>query len=57
MAKVLVLDDMLDAVNLMKSVLNATGHEVVGFTEEEEALNYARPNPVDLAILDIKLKK
>jgi DNA-binding response OmpR family regulator len=33
MAKVLVLDDML------------------------EALNYARPNPVDLAILDIKLKK
>ena len=57
MAKVLVLDDMLDAVNLMKSVLNATGHEVVGFTEEEEALNYARTNPVDLAILDIKLKK
>ena len=57
MAKVLVLDDVLDAVNLMKRILNATGHEVVGFTEEEEALNYARTNPVDLAILDIKLKK
>jgi DNA-binding NtrC family response regulator len=57
MAKVLVLDDVLDAVNLMKRVLNATGHEVVGFTEEEEALNFARTHPVDLAILDIKLKK
>jgi len=57
MAKVLVLDDVLDAVNLMKRILKATGHEVVGFTEEEEALNYARTNPVDLAILDIKLKK
>ena len=57
MAKVLVLDDVLDAVNLMKRILNATGHEVVGFTEEEDALNYARTNPVDLAILDIKLKK
>jgi DNA-binding response OmpR family regulator len=57
MAKVLVLDDVLDAVNLIKRILKATGHEVVGFTEEEEALNYARTNPVDLAILDIKLKK
>jgi DNA-binding NtrC family response regulator len=57
MANVLVLDDVLDAVNLIKRILRATGHEVVGFTEEEEALNYARSHPVDLAILDIKLKK
>ena len=57
MAKVLVLDDVLDAVNLMKRILKTAGHEVVGFTEEEEALDYARTNTVDLAILDIKLKK
>jgi len=57
MVKILVLDDVLDAVNLMKRILKTAGHEVVGFTEEEEALNYARSNPVDLAILDIKLKK
>ena len=58
MAKVLLLDDVLDAVNLMKRILKATGHEVViSFTEEEEALNYARTHPVDLAILDIKVKK
>jgi DNA-binding NtrC family response regulator len=57
MAKVLVLDDVLDAVNLMKRILKTAGHEVVGFTEEEEALDYARTHTVDLAILDIKLKK
>jgi len=57
MANVLVLDDVLDAVNLVKRILQASGHVVAGFTEEEEALNYARNNPVDLAILDIKLKK
>lgn len=57
MAKILALDDVLDAVNLIKRILQRKGHEVVTFTEEEEALNYARSNEVDLAILDIKLKK
>jgi DNA-binding response OmpR family regulator len=55
--KILVLDDILDAVNLIKRILQKEGHEVIGFTEEEEALNYARTHPIDLAILDIKLKK
>ena len=57
MAKLLVLDDVLDAVILIKKILQKKGHEVFGFTEEEEALDYARSNEVDLAILDIKLKK
>jgi DNA-binding NtrC family response regulator len=57
MAKVLVLDDVFDAVNLIKRILEAAGHEVVGFTEEEDALKYIGDNQVDLAILDIKLKK
>lgn len=57
MAKVLVLDDVFDAVNLMKRILEMAGHEVTGFTEEEDALNFIKNNPVDLAILDIKLKK
>ena len=48
---------MLDAVNLIKRILQQEGHEVLGFTEEEEALNYARTHSIDLAILDIKLKK
>lgn len=57
MAKILVLDDVLDAVNLIKRILQRKGHEVFAFTEEEDALNFAKDNKLDLAILDIKLKK
>ncbi|MCD6138847.1 MAG: response regulator [Deltaproteobacteria bacterium] len=57
MAKVLVLDDVLDAVIVVKKILQKKGHEVFSFTEEEEAIDYARSNKIDLAILDIKLKK
>jgi DNA-binding NtrC family response regulator len=57
MAKILVLDDVLDAVNLIKRIFRKKGHEVFGFTEEEEALRFSRSKAVDLAILDIKLKK
>ncbi len=57
MSKILALDDVLDAGTLIKRILERKGHEVLVFTEEEDALQYARTRPVDLAILDIKLKK
>ena len=57
MAEILVLDDVLDAVILVKKILMKQGHTVQTFTEEEEAISYAGKNHVDLAILDIKLKK
>ncbi|MCP4340656.1 MAG: response regulator [Desulfobulbaceae bacterium] len=57
MAEILVLDDVLDAVILVKKILIKQGHTVQTFTEEEEAISYAGKNHVDLAILDIKLKK
>ena len=57
MAKILVLDDVLDAVALVKRILQKKDHEVFAFTEEDDALDYARANEMDLAILDIKLKK
>ena len=57
MAEILVLDDVLDAVILIKKILTKQGHTVHTFTEEEEAISYASKNHVDLAILDIKLKK
>jgi DNA-binding response OmpR family regulator len=57
MSKILALDDVLDAGKLIKRILERKGHEVFVFTEEEKALQYARTQPVDLAILDIKLKK
>ncbi len=57
MTRILLLDDVADAVKLGQRVLQKEGREVVGFTEEADALAYARSNKVDLAILDIKLKK
>ncbi len=57
MAKILVLDDILDAGILIKKILAKKGHDVYPFTEEEEALQFAREKRPDLAILDIKLKK
>ena len=57
MAEILVLDDVLDAVILIKKILTRQGHTVVTFTEEEEAIEHAAKHKIDLAILDIKLKK
>ncbi len=57
MAHIIVLDDVSDAGRLVKRILERKGHEVAAFTEEEDALEHVRNMPVDLAILDIKLKK
>ena len=57
MANIIVLDDVSDAGVLVKRILERKGHAVTAFTEEEDALAYTGKNPVDLAILDIKLKK
>lgn len=57
MAEILALDDVYDATILIGKILSKKGHKVHSFTEEDEAIAYAKENPVDLAILDIKLKK
>ncbi|BDD89318.1 response regulator [Desulfofustis limnaeus] len=57
MAEILVLDDVLDATVLVGKILTKKGHTVHTFTEEEDALRHVEQNRVDLAILDIKLKK
>lgn len=57
MAEILALDDVLDATILIGKILGKKGHTVHSFTEEDEAISYAKENKVDLAILDIKLKK
>ena len=57
MGRILVLDDILDASVMIKRILERKGHQVVVFTDEEEALAYLRSSAVDVAILDIRLKK
>ena len=57
MARIIVVDDVPDAGVLIKRILERKGHEVAVFTEEEDALEHAEKNEIDLAILDIKLKK
>ena len=57
MKNILVLDDVLDAAIMIKRILERQGHKVAVFTEEEEALVFLRLHPVEVAILDIRLKK
>ncbi len=57
MANIVVLDDVADAIELIRKILGRKGHTVTGFTEEEEAIAHVRATPPDLCILDIKLKK
>ena len=57
MGDILVLDDVMDAGIMIKRLLERKGHRVFVYTEEEEALRHFGSNPVDVAILDIRLKK
>lgn len=57
MAEILVLDDVLDAVILIKKILTKLDHSVTTHTDEEEAIAQVKKDHFDLAILDIKLKK
>jgi DNA-binding NtrC family response regulator len=56
MARILILDDVLAAVKAIEKILVKKGHQIFGYTEEDEAIDHVRSKPVDLAILDIKLK-
>ena len=57
MAEILALDDVQDATILIGKILGKKGHNVHSFTEEDDAIAHIKENTVDLAILDIKLKK
>lgn len=57
MADIVALDDVRDATILIGKILTKKGHTVHTFTEEDDVIAHAKNNKVDLAILDIKLKK
>lgn len=57
MAVILVLDDVLDAAVMVGRIMKRKNHQAEVFTDEAEALAFAASHRVDLAIIDIRLKK
>ena len=55
MAKILAVDDMRSMRELVKSVLEKRGHEVIIQDDGKTALEYAQSNRVDLVITDINM--
>jgi len=55
MAKILAVDDMRSMRELVKSVLEKRGHEVITQDDGNTALEYAQANRVDLVITDINM--
>jgi len=55
--RVLVVDDELDMLMVIKLRLEASGYEVVTATDGLEGLNVARKTKPDLIVLDVMLPK
>jgi len=57
MANILVLDDVEDAAVLISKILSRQGYTVHIFSNGEDAIRHGVTEKIDLAILDIKLRK
>lgn len=55
MAKVLVVDDDPDFVNIAMKVLKSAGHDVVSAANGAKALQVMRQNRPDLVLLDVMM--
>jgi len=53
MAKILIVDDEVDAVNILRLVLDDAGYEVLAAENGQHGLNIARQNRPDLIIADV----
>jgi DNA-binding response OmpR family regulator len=56
MALILLVDDERDACSMVQRILSTLGHEVRGFTDAKEAIQWLLTNTPDLALLDIRLR-
>ncbi|MFN8627438.1 MAG: response regulator [Candidatus Binatia bacterium] len=52
---ILVVDDNLDSVAIMRSILESRGFEVATATSGADALERLRTSPADLVLLDIMM--
>ncbi len=57
MARLVVIDDEIDLCELIRRMFLDQGHEVVYFTDEDEALAWLRQENADLLIVDIQLRR
>lgn len=55
MAKILAVDDARTMRELVRSILEAEGHEVVVAEDGVKAIEFARGNAVDLVLTDINM--
>lgn len=55
MAKILILDDEREIINLLSTLLSNEGYEVYEALSGEESLTIIQKNTIDLAILDVML--
>ena len=54
---VLTVDDSTSMRQMVKATLVSAGYEVVEASDGQEALDYARENPVDLVITDVNMPR
>ena len=57
MSKILIVDDSPTIIELLKTVLASSGHEVLTANDGVTGLNLAKENHPDLIVLDIMLPK
>jgi two-component system chemotaxis response regulator CheY len=54
---VLAVDDSTSMRQMVKATLLSAGYDVVEAADGQEALDYARENPVDLVITDVNMPR
>ena len=54
---VLTVDDSTSMRQMVKATLLSAGYDVVEASDGQEALEYARENPVDLVITDVNMPR
>lgn len=55
MAKILVVDDEVDTVELIRTILKSEGHETIPAYDGRECLNILKKEKPDLILLDIMM--